>query len=304
MIPVQGDRKPESAKLPLMPWKAYQSRKPQITDLEQWFAGDAAGGLAIITGHVSGLFVLDFDDPDLADEFACRHPDLIQTRTVLSAGRGTPHYYYHLMPGQTVPSRRAEGVDLQSDGRYVIAPPTTIGGKAYHLERGGMPRILSKAQIGAILRFVGEYSVISHEAECEALSAPIKPVNEHKTIDSISHLQALYQQRVCSSGRNAALFDVSLKARDSGWMIDDVIAALTETHAQQPARTAHQPESSRQRRIEARSTIHSAFSRAQKSKLMTRCLTVCVRRFSSRGRPVLCALLMVCCWRVLFLVSY
>ena len=133
VIPLLGDLDPTRPKVPARPWSAYQSRPATLTELNEWFSptGNAAA-LGIVTGRVSRLVVLDFDSADCFADFRRQCPDLIETRTVQSAGRALPHLYFHLPSHVHLASHKRAGVDLLSDGRYVVAPPTTINGQPYN----------------------------------------------------------------------------------------------------------------------------------------------------------------------------
>ncbi|MBZ0294313.1 MAG: hypothetical protein K8L99_17245, partial [Anaerolineae bacterium] len=56
-------------------------------------------------------------------------------------------------------------------------------------------------------------------------------------------------------------FQVSLKARDAGWTLDEALLALADLHVWQPAPLHHCQETPAQRYVEARKTIQSAYSR-------------------------------------------
>lgn len=49
------------AKKPLVKWRKLQDRLPNAAELTTWFTQWWDGGIALILGHVSGIFVLDVD---------------------------------------------------------------------------------------------------------------------------------------------------------------------------------------------------------------------------------------------------
>jgi hypothetical protein len=98
--------------------------------------------VAIATGAVSGLVVVDIDCKDV-DGFAawCALMSRLgvpyhQTRTVVTPSGGEHWYYRH--PGRDVPNSAgvlAPGVDVRGDGGFVLAPPSRNGVGVYELAR-------------------------------------------------------------------------------------------------------------------------------------------------------------------------
>ena len=259
LIPVWGDTRPDLAKTPIVEWKAYQQRKPTLDEIKAWFVTLRVGGLGIITGAASnGLIVLDFDDPALYQQFVRRHHDLASTRTVQT--RRGYHVYFRLPPHLRIASRKVSGLDLQSDGRYVIAPPTVIDGHAYKLTRGGMPKSLSPHDLIRIERYLDELET----RKLPAGQASVLPIPDHLSYEPIpltaGDLLGLYRF-LAGQGRNNALFQVSLRARDSGWTKEDTKRLLVEVHARQSASSSQPSETMRKRLDEGVRTIESAFSR-------------------------------------------
>lgn len=267
LIPILGDQSANNPKQPAADWKAYQYRRPSESLINQWFAEKQFPALAIITGSISNLLVLDFDDPQLAAEFETQFPDLLQTRIVQSAGRKLPHYYFHLPTGTSIPSRQLKGLDILSDGRYVIAPPSIINGSSYQVLRGGSPKRITNAEISRILRFADQQGVntqpsqITHQKRRNSQIVDL-PSPQH-TVGQISPDQIIpiYRALAPQIGRNNALFRVSLHARDAGLSADWLISALAQIHADQPSTQSTKPETQRGRYQEALRTIRSAFSR-------------------------------------------
>ncbi|MEZ6125767.1 MAG: bifunctional DNA primase/polymerase [Planctomycetaceae bacterium] len=56
---VNGDVK--SGKKPTISWKVFQSRKPTQQEIDQWFLR-SSHNVGIVTGHISGIAVVDCDD--------------------------------------------------------------------------------------------------------------------------------------------------------------------------------------------------------------------------------------------------
>ena len=60
VIPVRyGDKRPAIAS-----WTVYQQRRPTFEELESWFGPSPRYNVGIVTGRVSGIFVVDADSAD------------------------------------------------------------------------------------------------------------------------------------------------------------------------------------------------------------------------------------------------
>ena len=118
--------------------------------IRTWWGNWPRANIAIRTGQVSGLVVLDID-PDhggqtTLDHLADQHGSLPPARTIRTGSGGLHLYYAH--PGHPVPNdagrRLGPGIDIRGDGGYVIAPPSRHrSGDRYRLTaRGGdIPRL-------------------------------------------------------------------------------------------------------------------------------------------------------------------
>lgn len=127
-------------KHPLVRWQVYQHRHPAATEVADWFRRWPDANIAVITGVVSGLAVLDLDPRQGADasleEFERKHGPIAQTVEARTGGGGRHLYFAH--PGEMLRSQigLAPGVDLRADGGYVVAPPSIhASGEGYRWER-------------------------------------------------------------------------------------------------------------------------------------------------------------------------
>jgi len=129
VIPVPRPRsgvppgQPGDGKVPALAWRPYQHRLPTCEEIDQWF-GDAPMNLAVITGAISGVVVIDADEREAVRAMVRRLP---YTPWQTETSRGFHLWYRH--PGVRVPNRaRVEttdgrlAVDVRGDGGYVIAP--------------------------------------------------------------------------------------------------------------------------------------------------------------------------------------
>lgn len=98
--------------------------------LARWWGKVPRSNVAVATGPVSGLLVLDVDDRHGGDEsldrLLARYGQLPPTPVVLTGGGGRQYYFRH-PAGVTVRSSAGKlgpGLDVRAAGGYVIAPPS------------------------------------------------------------------------------------------------------------------------------------------------------------------------------------
>ncbi|MBT5955925.1 MAG: bifunctional DNA primase/polymerase [Candidatus Marinimicrobia bacterium] len=278
VIPIYGDTQPERAKVAAVSWKTYQIHRPSDEQLSEWFEDEKHGGLAIVTGRVSNLIVLDFDSGKLQYEFEKQFSDLLNTRIVTSASRGLSHYYYKIPVYINLATQHIDGADLLSNGCYVIAPPTVVQGKEYKIQRGGMPYQLTQSDAHRLKKFFNARQeaksnsfpsiLLSSEPKLSAsINTEDNSIQPNKTqINSISpeSLIHLYQHYAPQIGRNNSLFKVACHARDRHLNMIQVKETLKTVHAQQITHEPHTSETHAQRLQEADNTIKSAFSQPPK----------------------------------------
>ena len=112
--------KPRS-KEPAVSWKEFQERYPTVDELEQWFGGDSQNNIGIVTGKISGIAVLDFDDPKASTYV---EEDDLNTPTVIT-NQGSHAYYKHLPGlGNLQGKDDLPGLDIRAEGGMIVAPPS------------------------------------------------------------------------------------------------------------------------------------------------------------------------------------
>lgn len=136
-----GTKKPPAG----LSWKALQSRRIDETQAKHWWGTKYKdAGIAIITGKISGLVVIDVDPKHGGTTDGLPHCDM-----VVNTGGGGWHYYY-VMPDEGYGNLQDGpiGRDVRGDGGYVIAPPTIHeSGNAYEWELDDKPSPITVAQL-------------------------------------------------------------------------------------------------------------------------------------------------------------
>jgi Bifunctional DNA primase/polymerase, N-terminal len=120
-------------KVPAMPWLEFQQRHATDAELDAWFGG-APMNVAVITGAISGVVVVDADSPE-ALRWCTAH--LAYTPWQTQTARGF-HLWYR-SPDVRVPNRsRVEtrdgrlAIDVRGDGGFVVvAPSVHVSGWVY-----------------------------------------------------------------------------------------------------------------------------------------------------------------------------
>ena len=114
-------------KHPNISWRAYIGRHPTVNEVQTWWRRKPEANVAVVTGEISGLVVVDIDPRhggDLMWEGVKEQEDVPETLTVITASGGQHLYFQH--PGHYVKGLVGvlDGVDVRSDGNIVIAPPS------------------------------------------------------------------------------------------------------------------------------------------------------------------------------------
>jgi hypothetical protein len=114
---------PGDGKVPAIAWRTYQGRQPTAAEIHGWFNATPQN-LAVVTGAISGIVVVDADTPEALRWCVERLP---YTPWQTQTARGFHLWYAH--PGVRVPNRaRIQtgtgrlAIDVRGDGGFVIAP--------------------------------------------------------------------------------------------------------------------------------------------------------------------------------------
>lgn len=139
-------------KRPIIPWRRYQHILPTAEQIRQWFGRWPAANLAVITGQISGIVVVDIDPKHGGEasiaSMEARHGQLPPTVEAVTGGGGRHLYFAH--PGHEVRNRAgfAPGIDMRGDGGCIIVPPSVHpSGKPYIWKPGRGPGQIDLARL-------------------------------------------------------------------------------------------------------------------------------------------------------------
>jgi Bifunctional DNA primase/polymerase, N-terminal/AAA domain len=126
----------EQTKKPLVSWKKYQDEKPTKEQVAEWPKLWPNANIAVATGKISGVFVLDVDKipdaegkPPAEQARIKRAHALVEALNPIDTARARTHkgkHIYFKWPGKPVPTKVAflPGLDVRGDGGYAILPPS------------------------------------------------------------------------------------------------------------------------------------------------------------------------------------
>lgn len=219
-------------KKPALKWKEFQERVPTEEEIEEWFSSDkedskAPPNLAIVTGRISSLVVLDYD-PRHGDDILCKTLANEGLSPHVRTGGGGLHYYFSWkeqggksceLPRNSA-GRVAPGYDIRAEGGYVLAPPSRTTKRYSWLfgdyPDGECPSLHSYAS--SFLRLPG--------VEHKTLSVP---AGESDRGSSATGGQRVYfspvlvsPPRVIPGGRNNAAASYAGKLLKSGMRLDAI----------------------------------------------------------------------------------
>lgn len=114
VIPVAKNKKP------LIEWSQFQNRLATEKEITQWWKKYPNANIGIVTGKISNLSVIDID----IQHGGTTPKGLPQTLTAKTQSGGW-HYYFKYCEGlRNSAGAIAQGVDIRSDGGFVVAPPS------------------------------------------------------------------------------------------------------------------------------------------------------------------------------------
>jgi hypothetical protein len=105
--------------------------------VRQWWAACPKANIGVATGRVSGIVVVDVDGPKgeaKLNSLLAKHEVTLEAEWCVNTGRkeGGRHFYFAYPSDTNVPSHKDDGLEIKSDGSYVVVPPSRhASGKIY-----------------------------------------------------------------------------------------------------------------------------------------------------------------------------
>ena len=236
-IPLQGKRPSFSTR-----WKRFQHHLPDAETIQRWIR-KGFESYGIVCGKVSdGLTVIDFDKPQLYEDFCKRFPTLCDSYTVATR-RG---FHVYLRAAFPIAGRRLRGCDIKGDGGYVVGAGSLVDGFHYRLHIDGDKKALSYRLYHELIAWLSPSGRQDREQTSLSTDSP--------------DLGSTYCQLAAKLGRNNALYEVARQARVRGLSLKEAINSLAPIHAATKASHPHRHEDIHERLTEAKCTIKSAYT--------------------------------------------
>ena len=128
-----------------IPKNGVKDATTNAAQVSAWFETYPWANVGIATGTAAGFFVVDVDPRHEGHmrlrELEVLRGDLPATLTARTGGGGE-HLFFRVPLGQRLASKLAPGVDIKSDGGYIVAPPSRhVSGQLYAWPVGELPPI-------------------------------------------------------------------------------------------------------------------------------------------------------------------
>lgn len=244
-------------------WKLLQTERPTQEQVKKWFAREVGKGVALVTGAISGIVVLDFDG-----EQGVALMKALGLNPHARTGSGGYHVYLK-HPGfsvQTLNSKakhelgeRWPGLDIRADGGYAILPPSRNNSGPYQQLRS----FDDLDDVAVLPEELAAYLGLIQVQRPVTSPAPSRPVRQHFVPSGNRVPAELILERalrhVQGEGRNNAGMWLACQLRDNGYSEIESGAVMGNYVAQVPATNAkgqHEPYTV----AEAHATLRSAYS--------------------------------------------
>ncbi len=164
----------------------FKDATNDIEQIKRWWTEHPKAGIGLPTGKVNNVIVIDIDPRNGGhvsfDRLLDEYDSLPHTVECLTGGGGNHYYLKYDDRINKSTLKDYPGIDIQSDGKYVILPPSTHpNGKQYHWEESSKPVITEIAEIPSW--FVGRFA----DTQQSNGSFKPKPVSEYiRILQSVS----------------------------------------------------------------------------------------------------------------------
>lgn len=109
-------------KTPLIDWRTFQNRWPTTDEVFEWWINEPKAGIAVATGQISNLIVLNCDTAR-AQQAVYEASPADQKYMAAATFKGS-HFYFRWQPGVGCVEGNCEQFGVVGEGGYVVLPPS------------------------------------------------------------------------------------------------------------------------------------------------------------------------------------
>jgi P4 family phage/plasmid primase-like protien len=226
---------PAGRKRPANKWSEWQQRRASPPELALWDQGQS--NIGIVTGTVSGVDVLDFDNLETFE--LAKKRGLIGETWMARTPRGV-HVYFRHQPGIRNSAGKVEGLeglDVRGEGGFVVAPGSTFEPDDAELAEGKVagsycwlygfsPADVELAELPAPWREL----LAKRRRQNRHSREPSGPSGDNVLDGAIRRVREAAQGER-NETLNRETFFLAQRAESGGWDHEDVVSRLAEAAA-------------------------------------------------------------------------
>jgi hypothetical protein len=121
VIPCNPSEEEEKGKKPFIKWERYQKERAAPEQIKEWWAKWPAAMIGIVTGEISGIFVVDADSEAAKEKIEELLPENFEGPMVKTP---RPGYHYYFANHKGILNSNNGVFHVRGSGGFVIAPPS------------------------------------------------------------------------------------------------------------------------------------------------------------------------------------
>jgi len=222
-----------SGKRPLFDWDRFKQLPASLPEIRRW---NPRWNLALATGHISGVVVVDCESPEDAEWFLANRK---QTPLRVRTPRGFHLYFRHPGGGITFPNSAKvpdetgrPRYDVRGDGGYVLLPPSEVSDTVPGVKQSGQYELAA-----GDFRLLDELPFFddSLQRRGQTYTQGRSTADSRKVSDGVAYIQQI--QAVSGQNGHNKTFRAVCRLKDSGMDAAEATAVMMEwnqTNAEPP----------------------------------------------------------------------
>lgn len=182
VIPCNPSEEEEKGKKPFIKWERYQKERAAPDQIKEWWTKWPAAMIGIVTGEISGLFVVDADSEEAKEKIETLIPESLEI-PVVKTPRGW-HYYFKYQPG--IINSNNGILHVRGTGGFAIAPPSKRSNGNPYLWQSAISKSLSPAPPSLINNIINNALNIYRDVKKDTVT---KVTSETSVTNYFQHLR-------------------------------------------------------------------------------------------------------------------